>query len=71
MTQTVIKKKRKVYKLEDLTKSDIDLLIASASAPPEAFFCFGMSWFKLFSLNLIDEDTKITNEGIMAVRSFQ
>jgi len=72
MTKTVLKKKKKKeYKLEDLRTSDIDLLIQSASAPPEAFFCFGMAWYKLYSLGLIDEDTKVTQDGVMAIRSFQ
>lgn len=71
MNKLLLKKKKRTYKLEDLRKSDIDLLIAAASVPPEAFFCFGKAWEKLYALRLIDEDTKITNEGVMAVRSFQ
>lgn len=71
MTKVVTKKKKRVYKLEDLTSSDIELLIAAAHAPPESFFCFGMAWYKLYSLKLIDEDTKVTMEGVLAVRSFQ
>jgi hypothetical protein len=73
MSQIMIKKKKpkRVYKMEELTKSDIELLIQAASTPPEYFFCFGMAWYKLFALGLIDEDTRVTQDGIMAIRSFQ
>jgi hypothetical protein len=64
-------KKKRVYKMEDLTKYDIELLIQAASVPSETFFCFGMAWYKLYALGLIDEDTKVTNDGFVAIRSFQ
>ena len=72
MAETQIRKKKKrVYKMEDLNKYDIELLIQAASCPADSFFCFGMAWYKLFALGLIDEDTKVTNDGILAIRSFQ
>lgn len=72
MVQVIAKKKKKrEYKMEDLNKYDIELLIQAASVPPEYFFCFGMTWYKLYALGLIDEDTKVTQDGLMAIRSFQ
>lgn len=71
MKNAPIKKKLKVYTLDDLTQTDIQLLVAAANAPKKSWFCFGNSWYKLHSLNLIDEDTKVTNDGIDAIRSWQ
>jgi hypothetical protein len=64
------RKFKRVYKLYDLTSEDISLLIAAANVPPEAMFCFGLAWYKLKALNLIDEDTKVTHDGIQAIKDF-
>lgn len=72
MAVTILKKRHKrVYKMEDLTRTDIQLLAQAASAEQDVLFCFGMSGYKLLALGLIDEESKVTTDGIQAIRSFQ
>jgi hypothetical protein len=55
--------KRTPYTLADLKPYDLELLLTASTRPAGTFFCFGMSWQKLFDLNLIDEDTMTTADG--------
>lgn len=72
MALPILKKKpKRVYKLEDINKYDISLLRQAANMPKGDFFCFGMAWYKLLALNLVDEETNVTHEGLIAIRSFQ
>jgi hypothetical protein len=54
---------RKKWKLDDLTHRDVELLSMAASMKEKTFFCFGKAWYKLFDLNLVDEDTFVTSFG--------
>ena len=67
----VIKKKKPAYKLEDLRKSDVDLMLQSLSTPEGHFFCFGKAGIKLAALKLIDGENVVTQEGIAVIRNFQ
>jgi hypothetical protein len=58
-----MKKAHKVWKLEDLRPRDMELLSEAAARPDRTFFCFGLAWYKLFDLNLIDEDMCVTPYG--------
>lgn len=65
-----IKKKLKVYKLTDLNHEDLRLLINAKSLQPKHFFCYGNSWYKLYSLELIDEDTRVTPNGSSIIKAY-
>lgn len=65
----VIKKRRK-WKIEDLTKTDMELLRTAAHLPDKSWFCFGWSFYKLLQLNAIDEDTFVTPYGAELVRAY-
>ena len=65
------KKPKRVYRMEEVNKNDIDLLRQAASTPKGSIFCFGLSWYKLSSLNLIDEESNVTHDGLLAIRSLQ
>lgn len=68
----IIKKKKETkFKITDVRQSDIDLMIASLSAPKDHIFCFGKAGIKLSALNLIDDDNKVTQDGIKMIRSFR
>lgn len=56
-------KESKKYKLDDLRESDIALLARAAHLPEKTWICFGTSYFKLASLDLIDDDMKVTYTG--------
>lgn len=71
MANIIVKKKRREYKMEDLNKYDVELLLQTANAEPEALFCIGKAGPKLYALGLIDSENRITNDGILAIRSFQ
>lgn len=53
------KNKRK-YTYNDVNSRDVDLLVQAAQMPEKFFFCFGNSWLKLHSLELIDDETRVT-----------
>lgn len=71
MVAVIRKKKKREYKLEDLRESDISLMMASLAIPAEHFFCFGKAGIKLAALGLIDDENRVTQDGIQAIRSFQ
>jgi hypothetical protein len=56
----LVKKDKKKYTYDDINKRDVDLLVQAAQMSEKYFFCFGNSWFKLYILELIDEDTRVT-----------
>jgi hypothetical protein len=58
-----IKRKRKEYTLADVNKFDVSMLSHAMSLEEKTFYCFGPAWFKLYSLGLIDEDTRLTTYG--------
>lgn len=71
MPVVIKKKKKREYKLTDLRQDDINLMLASLSIPAGHFFCFGKAGIKLAALGLIDDENKVTTDGIAAIRSFQ
>lgn len=62
-------KKRKAWKLSDITAKDVELLQAAAHLPEKTWFCFGWAFYKLYDLNLVDEDTFITAYGLEFVHA--
>lgn len=58
------KKEKRVYRLEEVTFKDLQLLSQAAALQEGYFLCFGLSWYKLHGLNLIDDDSQVTNDGI-------
>jgi hypothetical protein len=63
MTKTVIKKKRKIYKLEDLDYTDLELLAKAYSLDDQSFICLGLRGYKLIALGLMSDELQITYEG--------
>jgi len=64
--QTVLK--RREYRLEDVTPNDLRMLAAAASMPEKSWYCFGSAWYKLFELELIDDENRTTELGKSLVR---
>lgn len=71
MNKVVIKKKRKVYKIEDLTEADINMLAQAYSIPQDHFMCFGKYYYKLRALELVDDELQITHQGKMLIWHLQ
>jgi hypothetical protein len=69
MTPQVIKRRKK-WKLDDLTPRDMDLLSTAAHLPEKTWFCFGISFYKLFDLKLVDEETMPTFYGRELVKAY-
>ena len=65
------KEKEKKFTLQDLKISDIQLLSMAANLPPKTWMCFGMSYYKLSDLNLIDSDNAVTFYGKELIKSLQ
>lgn len=63
MTQVKIKKKRKIYKLEDLDMTDLELLAKAYSLDDQSFICLGTRGYKLIQLGLMSDELQITYEG--------
>lgn len=61
----------KKYTLNDLNINDIQLLSLAASLPPKTWMCFGMSYYKLSDLNLIDRDNSVTFYGKELIKSLR
>ena len=73
MNKVIVKKKKKEYKLEDLTHSDFDLLKQAfflAQREPTAFVCFGKHYPKLRALGLVDDENQVTYEGRDFVKQY-
>jgi len=70
VNQVILKKKRK-WKIEDLTVRDMDLLSQASYLPEKNWFCFGMSFYKLVQLEAVDEDTLVTPFGRELVRAYE
>ncbi len=51
------------FKLEDVTLNDARMIMRAASLDEKSWFCYGRAWFKLYILELIDEDTRPTPLG--------
>lgn len=62
-TKVVIKKKRKIYKLEDLDSRDLELLAKAYSLDDQSFICLGSRGYKLIQLGLMSDELQITYEG--------
>lgn len=71
MVAVVRKKKKTEYKLTDLRQDDINLMLAALNTPATHIFCFGKAGIKLAALGLIDDENRVTMDGIQAIRSFQ
>lgn len=71
MVAVVRKKKKREYKLTDLRQDDINLMLAALNTPATHIFCFGKAGIKLAALGLIDDENRVTMDGIKAIRSFQ
>lgn len=69
MTNVLVRKKRS-YSMEDLTKRDVELLIRAVGLQPRYWFCYGKSWNILWELGLIDEDTRVTQEGFSVIEAY-
>lgn len=63
--------KPKKYNLTDLQDDDISLLSRALQLAPKSFFCYGNRWYKLFSLQLIDEETRVTPHGLEVIKIYQ
>lgn len=71
MVAMLKRKKKPEYKLSDLRQSDIDLMLAALNTKSDVIFCFGKAGIKLAALKLIDDENRVTMDGIKAIRSFQ
>ena len=54
---------RRSYKVTDITQQDLELLSKAYALDPEYSLCFGKSYERLKSLDLITEDAKISWYG--------
>lgn len=59
----IIRKPRKIHKIEDITNQDIWLLSKAYSLPEGQFMCFGMNYYRLEALGLISDENQITLTG--------
>lgn len=57
------KKRRREYTLNDVTVNDARMLLRAAAMPEKTWFCFGVAFYKLDQLELIDEDLRPTYLG--------
>lgn len=65
------KETEKRFKLEDLTIGDIDMLALAANVPQGTWFCFGVCFYKLYDLDLVDNDNSVTFYGKQLIKSLQ
>lgn len=56
-------KKRKIYKLEELSRKDLALLKKAYNVKPPTFVCFGVNYIHLNALGLVDDENNITLAG--------
>jgi len=61
--QVVIKKKPKVYTMEDIDYRDLELLAKAYSLPDDHFICLGTRGYKLIQLGLMSDELQITYAG--------
>lgn len=63
--------KRKIFKIQDLTQTEYDLLYKSFwlhKDKDEPFVCFGRYYDKLRQLELVDNENQITYTGRQLVK---
>lgn len=65
------KEKQRKFELEDLNANDIEMLSLAAHVPPKTWFCFGLSFYKLYDLGLVDNDNAVTFYGKQLIKSLQ
>jgi hypothetical protein len=56
-----------IYTIQDLTPRDIELLAQSANSG-DFITCLGRYYFKLNRLNLVDDEMKVTHDGLLFLR---
>ena len=62
---------KKEYKISDLTKFELDLLVKASRLPTKHFLCFGKHYQKLSILNLVDHEYNLTNEGLTMAKAWE
>lgn len=65
------RKRRQKYTLKDLKQHDINLLASAAAVPEKTWFSFGMAYYKLRDLNLVDDETRVTYHGRKLLAALQ
>ena len=66
------KEKKKKYSLMDLNSRDMEMLSLAANNVSERYwFCYGMSFYKLNDLGLVDDDNMVTLEGRQLLKRVQ
>ena len=61
-------KRRREYTLNDVTRNDAMILQSAAGTPDKSWYCYGIAWYKLEQLELVDEDMRPTPLGIAVAR---
>ena len=59
----------KKYTLKNVSQDDILLMMRCLETPNDSLFCFGKSYYKLFSLDLINEQSRVTLYGFNFLKS--
>lgn len=62
--------RRRNYKIEDLNRTELDLLAKASYIPKDHFMCFGKYYHKLYALNLVDKELQLTNDGLSMARAW-
>lgn len=55
-----MKRKKREYTFADVKENDVINLSHAMSLDEKTFYCWGMAWYKLHALGLIDDDTRPT-----------
>lgn len=59
---------RREYTLNDVTRKEAIMLQSANSLSEKAWYCYGVAWYKLDRLELIDEDLRPTPLGLAVAR---
>lgn len=59
---------RRVYTILDVTRHDALILQSAAGHPDKSWYCYGVAWYKLDQLELVDEDLRPTPLGLSVAR---
>lgn len=61
--QTKIRKKRIEYTFDDVTPTEVELMSKASGCPEGHWFMWGKYWNKMYHLNLIEEEGRLTPTG--------